>query len=328
MRLLSVFLAILVVLVITFLSLAASFGTGRGIDALMQRRRVAELRSREPAPLIADRSIPDSTTLDRVQLLATHNSYHKRAGPLQYFLIGLAQPGEPARLRYEHPALYEQLEAGVRGVELDLRNRGRRLVISHVPMVDNRATCPDFRLALQEIRIWSELNPEHVPIHVLLELKEDWRLLDPRLKPWDSNALALLDALILEEFPLEGLLVPGDVGPGAAWPALSEVRGRVLFILHVDERITPLYRGGVLWRSGAGDSWARVQILNDPIADAVAIQESLARGDLVRTRADADLVRKPLRTRAARESGAQIVSTDYPDSGELSTRVLPARAAD
>lgn len=322
MRILSVLLAILALLVFTFLSLAASFGMGRGIDALVQRRRVAELRSREPGTAVADRSIADSTPLDRIQILATHNSYHKQAGPLQYFLIGLAQPGEPAKLRYEHPTLYEQLDAGVRGLELDLRSRGRRLVISHAPMVDNRATCPDFRLALREIRIWSEHNPGHVPIHVLLELKEDWGMLDPRLAPWDPDALARLDALVMEEFPAGGLLVPGDVRADAGWPALGEVRGRVLFILHVDKRITPMYGGGVLWRSGAGEPGSRVQILNDPIADAAAIRDSLARGDLVRTRADADLLRDPVRARAARESGAQIVSTDYPSSGELETRTL------
>jgi hypothetical protein len=60
---------------------------------------------------------------------------------------------------------------------------------------------------------------------------------------------------------------------------------------------------------------ARIQILNDPVADAASIRAARARGDIVRTRADADLADEPRRAAAALASGAQIISTDYPGSG-------------
>jgi hypothetical protein len=315
-RILRLLMAFILVLVVAFLSMAASFGIGRGLDALQQARRMSTLRKAGPSPAAAipDPQIPGNTPLDRIQVVATHNSYHLRAGPLQYFLIGLVKPGEPAKLRYQHEPIYDQLSGGVRGLELDVRNRGRRLVVSHVPMVDNRSTSPDLGLALEEIRLWSSRHPEHVPLTVLLELKEDWGFLDPRLRPWDTRALEHLDTLIRKVFPPTALILPADLSPDT-WPTLDQVRGRVLFVLHVDARITDLYGGDVLWRSGSGDPAARVQILNDPTVDGPAIAAALRRRNLVRTRADADLVRDPARLGAALTSGAQIISTDYPGAG-------------
>lgn len=327
MRVLRVVLAVLLVMVVSFLSLAGSFGTARGLDAIRQIRRMGMLESPAMDLRVAlpDSTLPGDTPLDRVQVIATHNSYHIQAGPLQYFLVGLFQPGEPAKLRYTHVALYDQLDLGVRSFELDIRNRVRRIVVSHVPMVDNRATTPDLRRALEEIRLWSERNPAHVPISVLLELKEDWGFLDPRLAPWDTAALARLDTPIRSVFPTGTLLTPDSVPEDGGWPALDQVRGRVLFILHYDPRITPLYTGSTMWISAAGEGIvgsrrARIQILNDPVGDAALIAASLARGDLVRTRADADLVADPARVAAALASGAQIISTDHPGSGGV---VLP-----
>jgi hypothetical protein len=305
----------------------------RGLDGARQKRRVEALR-RAAAPVAeherAARALPADVRLDGIQLVATHNSYHLRSDALRLFLIGLVEPGEPAKLRYSHAPLSAQFDGGIRSIELDVRNRGGRFVIAHVPLVDDRTAVPDFRYALEEIRLWSERTPGHVPIVVILELKDDWTFLDPRLKPWDRSALDRLDALIRAVFSPSGLLVPDDVRAGAAslesailargWPALREVRGRVMFILHENEEYRRLYTEGNPTLAGRamfpcappGSPDAGVLILNDPVADGGRIRDLVRRGYLVRTRADADLAIDPAQRRAALDSGAQVVSTDFP----------------
>jgi hypothetical protein len=68
--------------------------------------------------------------------------------------------------------------------------------------------------------------------------------------------------------------------------------------------------------SEPGVPYEAVYVLNDPVADAAAIQTAVSQGFIVRTRADADMV-EPLandttRRDAALASGAQIISTDVP----------------
>ena len=305
----------------------------RGTDGVRQRRRVEALRRADTATVDDGRAgadLPGDVRLDRLQLVGTHNSYHLRSDALRLFLIGLVEPGEPEKLRYAHAPLAEQFDGGLRSIELDVRNRGGRFIVSHVPLVDDRTTVPDFRSALEEIRLWSQRAPDHVPIIVLLELKDDWTSLDPRLKPFDRAALDRLDALIREVVTPAVLLTPDDVRAGAesleaailarGWPSLRETRGRVMFVLHENEEYRRLFIEGNPTLAGRamftcappGSPDAGVLILNDPVADGAKIRDLVRRGYLVRTRADADLAIDPVQFRAALDSGAQIVSSDYP----------------
>jgi hypothetical protein len=59
---------------------------------------------------------------------------------------------------------------------------------------------------------------------------------------------------------------------------------------------------------------AGVAVADDPVADGTRIKDLLAKGFLVRTRADADGSHDPAGLAAALASGAQVVSTDFPPS--------------
>jgi hypothetical protein len=314
--------------------LAASvtaFSAQRAADLAAQKARLEALRAAPPAAsasLAADLALPDSAGFGRLRLLATHNSYRRAAGPVRLFYIGLVEPAWPARLAYSHPPLYDQLEAGLRSFELDLRVRGQGFALAHVPLVDDRSHEPDFALALEELALWSDRNPGHVPIVLLLELVDDYSFLDPALRPWDGPALDRLDAALRAGLGRR-LVEPDELRAGAAslfeavrrgWPELGSLRGRFLAILHKDEAYRALYTAGRPSLEGRAmldcaplpSPDASADVLNDPVGDARAIRAESAEGILVRTRADADLVHSPALLAAALDSGARIVSTDFP----------------
>jgi hypothetical protein len=311
------------------------FAVGRRADFADQRNRVDALaRSSNSTPgtsFAEDLGIPDDIPLNRLRMIATHNSYRKKADRLGLFFIGLAQPGESARLDYAHPPLTRQLDAGVRSFELDLRLRNGEFETAHVPLVDARSTVPSFRLALEEIALWSARNPRHVPLIILLELKSDYSFLDPRLRKIGAADLDKLDALIVSVLGRR-LITPDEVRSGAqslemavtrhGWPRLAALRGRILVILHEDETYRrpyiqgrPTLEGRAMFTCAPqGSSDAAIAILNDPIADGSRIQKLVASGYLVRTRADGDGVHNAGLLSAAIASGAQIVSTDFPSA--------------
>ncbi len=320
-------------LLLFLLGSIAFFTIGRRADFVDQRHRVDALQrvGVASASLAADLSVPEDLPLDHLRMIATHNSYRRRADGLRLFFIGLAQPGEPARLDYAHPPLSAQLDAGLRSFELDVRLRTGQFQVTHVPLVDDRSTAPDLRLALREIALWSDGNRGHVPVILLFELKDDYMLLDQGLQRIDGPELDRLDALLRSELGSR-LLTPDDVRADApslasaratsGWPRVGTVRGRILVILHENEAYRQAYIAGRPTLEGramftcapAGAPDAAIAILNDPVADRTKIAELVARGVLVRTRADGDGVHGAEGLAAALASGAQVISTDFPPS--------------
>jgi hypothetical protein len=332
-------LIILVASCAAFVALSIGyFSMSRASDFSAQRRRVAALRSAPPAragSLAADLALPDETPFSSLRYLATHNSYRRSSDSLRLLYIGLVEPLWPEKLAYSHPALTEQLDSGIRSLELDVRARKGGFVLAHVPLVDDRTDEPDFALALEELAIWSGRNPGHVPLVVILELKDDYSFLDPALRKWDAAALDRLDAALRSGLGSK-LLPPDELRGGKptlagallerGWPKLGAMRGRIIVVLHQDEALRRLYTEGRTGLEGrpvlfgramldcapAGSPDEAVAILNEAIGDGAEIAARSAKGVLVRTRADADLVHSPELLAAALASGARIVSTDFP----------------
>jgi hypothetical protein len=308
------------------------FTAGRSSDFAAQRKRMSELRSSPAAAsasLAADLAIPDNASLASLRYLATHNSYRRSSDPLRLFFIGLVEPEWPEKLAYSHPSPTTQLESGLRSFEFDIRPRKDGFVLAHVPLVDDRSDIPDFGLALEEIALWSDRNPGHVPLILLLELKEDYSFLDPALGRWDVEAFDRLDKALRRGLGGK-LFAPDELRGGAAslssalarrgWPSVGETRGRILVILHQNETYRRIYTEGRPSLEGRamfdcappGSPDEAVAILNDPIGDSVEIAELSAKDILVRTRADSDLKHSSDMLAAALASGARIISTDYP----------------
>lgn len=251
-----------------------------------------------------------------LQAKGTHNSTH-------------VQTANRPEWRYTHRPLDEQAASqGVRQFELDLwfdDDTGGYEVL-HIPFLDEGTTCRALTDCLGVLKGWSDANPDHHPLFVLVEVKDGW---DEHVGP---SRLDALDEALLSVWPEDRLVTPafvqGDAatlrdGVAAGWPTLGVLRGRALFVLHEGGAWRDAYTLGLtvadrpLFPDAFGDidlPIAAVHTLNDPF-DA-RIPAVVDAGHLVRTRADADTVQARSNDTTQRDqalaSGAHFVSTDFP----------------
>jgi len=308
--------------------------------------------------------------LNQLQTIGTHNSYHVEAPDQEKALRASVDPQAAASLEYGHSPLPRQLEQeGIRQIELDvyadpegglyaepliraltgqgpydpvMREPGFKVL--HIQDVDYHSTCLTLTSCLTEIKQWSDGNRGHVPIAVLLELKDEplslpgvpYETVVP--VPWDAALMDRLDAQIRSLFPRRSLITPDDVRGSrptlesavldGGWPTVRVSRGRTMFLMENDGdyrttylRGHPSLKGRVLFTHATpGQPDAAFLEENDPTGEnGRRIADEVRRGYLVRTRADADTVEArtgdTTRRDAALASGAQWVSTDYPAPG-------------
>jgi hypothetical protein len=223
---------------------------------------------------------------------------------------------------------------------------GPGLKVLHVPDVDFETSCLTFVACLQELEDWSGANPGHLPVMVQIEAKDEAASIPPGVLPpglpppvtpvpFGPAELDSIDEEIRSVFGDDQLITPDAVRGDRAtleeavlkdgWPTLNETRGRFLFTLDNEGNERDLYVAGhpslvgrvMFTSSPPGSPEAAFVKLNDPIANGAEISSLVAAGYIVRTRADADTVEARLgltvRRDAALASGAQFVSTDYPE---------------
>ncbi len=216
-------------------------------------------------------------------MLAAHNAYHLEGPPSLLAAITEALPELTPTIEYSHPTLTEQLDLGVRSVELDVfedpdggRSATPKAVallgrdpvdpamaepgfkVFHIQEVDFRSTCPTFVACLTELRNWSDAHSEHVPIVVHLEAKDgvipdplDLAFVQPI--PVSEATFTALEDEIRSVLAPERVVTVADVqgdhptlGEAVAaegWPDVAELRGRFVFVLDDHDVKRELYRG-------------------------------------------------------------------------------------
>ncbi|MCR5879111.1 phosphatidylinositol-specific phospholipase C1-like protein [Phenylobacterium sp. J367] len=300
--------------------------------------------------------------MNALQAVGTHNSYKLAIAPKEMALLRAANPRTADTLDYSHRPLAAQLDDGARQLEIDLLldpETGRYadpvfhrlakdgdpydftalrkpgLKVLHAQDVDYRAVCNLFADCLGEIRAWSQAHPDHVPLLILLNLKEG-----PTGVPggvvapvFDAAAMDRIDAEIRAAFPETALITPDSVRgrhptlkaavAAGAWPTLGAARGKVMFACDCPpEQVArylgdrPSLEGRAAFVNIGEDAPAAAYItLNEPVEQQARIAAAVRAGLIVRTRADADTVEARTgdrrRQAAAFASGAQYVSTDY-----------------
>jgi|GEM_PF-229677 hypothetical protein len=299
---------------------------GPGAHLLYVQTKVAGLKRRGIGV------ITGAMRLNQLQALGTHNSYHTYPQPP---LDGVAS------LDYFEDPLDVQFQSqGVRQIELDINigdDPTGQFQVFHVQGLDTGTTCFVFTDCLNTIKTWSQAHPQHAPIAILLELKNnDFNLPSPN-RNWIASDLDRLDTTIRTVFTENKMFTPDDLrGTHTSladavsqdgWPEINAVRGQVMFLMDNGGTFRTWYRDGhvglanrVLFTNASpGDDDAAFIERNDSKGSLADIQSLIGQGYVVRTRADADTVEarnNDTTTRdAAIASGATWVSSDYVVAG-------------
>jgi len=269
--------------------------------------------------------------LNFFQFYGSHNSYKTEINPKVFQELRRVNPQAAASLEYWHVPLADQLELGLRVLELDifydpegtLFSRDGVFPVLHVQTIDTGSHCAHLADCIAQINAWSSLNPDHEPLLISFNAKTDAIDQPGFVTPLEFNTQAWrqLDAQLRQGFGGR-IINPAEVlsPQGPHWPTLGQARGKVLLLLDEGPAKHEAYHGAVkrpalFANLAAGDPRAAIQVLNDPVADLQRINDALQAGLLVRTRADADTVEArtgdTTRRDAAFASGAQFISTDY-----------------
>jgi hypothetical protein len=326
-------------------------------------------------PVTYDNGPTDSLKINQIQVIASHNSYHLKTNDSIFnwmtkaMALGLLPSQyDPRGIDYWHLPLEQQFnDYNVRGIELDIYNdpqggnfyyrQGMSMVgldndshvealkqpgfkIVHIPDFDFNTSYFTFKQALTTVYNWSVAHPNHLPIFINIETKEETvGAALPNLPgmtlaiPFDAEACNKVDEEIRSVFgdALEKVITPDDVrgsyntleaaALAGNWPTLAKARGKVVFIMEgpaesVYKAGHPSLQGRAMFvYSDPGTPEAAFVILNNPTGSKTQITNRVQQGYIVRTRSDAgtDEARDGDYTdmNNAFESGAQITSTDY-----------------
>lgn len=330
-----------------------------------------------------DSGSSDEPTVDinQIQVLGSHNSYHLQPREEIFAVLQELSSELAESIEYSHVPLDEQFtEHAVRQIEIDVfadpegglyADQAANPVVGlpeasgipeldepgfkvlHTQDFDYNTNCLTLVACLEMVETWSSANPEHVPLMVMIEAKQETieeaagELGDGVEIPdlgftepvrFTSELFDNLDAEIASVIPEDMILTPDDVRGDHdtleeavledGWPSLDNSRGKVMFALvnTGDERDAYLeghasLEGRVMFTSSEpGEPDAAFLRLDDPIEEGDRIAELVEAGYLIRTRSDTPTAdarnNDTTRREAALSSGAQFVSTDYeiPDS--------------
>ena len=313
----------------------------------------------------------DDLSLIDIQATGTHNSYKIAIPPPELAMIAASDPEAAAGLDYAHAPLAEQLDWGLRQLEIDLfydPEGGRYTTpllpaatvgmagarefdpepleapgfkVFHTQDIDVWSHCPRFITCLEIIEAWSDANPDHAPVLILLNLKTG-AIPVPGSTPaldFSPQAFDAMDAEIRSVMAPVDMITPDDIrgdhdnlrdgALGGGWPSLDAARGKVMFALDTGPANVTTYlegapslQGRVAFVNSLSEDadHAAYFTLNNPIRQGDRIRAAVEAGFLVRTRADANTVEARTNDTARREaafaSGAQYISTDYPTPRE------------
>lgn len=284
-----------------------------------------------------EQAYSDGTKLNELAVIGTHNSYQtltyfpKRA--LDVILDYTTSSNRYDKSNFEMDTLTQQLEYGVRKLELDIEtvDDGEiSFIVTHDPLTDNVTSCYDFGKALEEIAMWSDNNPNHLPVYLLIEPKSGV----PNIKKMKNFSLqyALEFDNILRDVLGDRLLTPAmamgeyeslaEMRSADSWPTLKDCADKIIVLLHpcnvtddyieADSSIKTQAMFPVLDLEEADKPYCSYILVNDPFEAAEYRETASEKNLIVRTRADAYPSFSDERYAATDSCGAQIVTTDYP----------------
>ncbi|WP_020533239.1 Ca2+-dependent phosphoinositide-specific phospholipase C [Flexithrix dorotheae] len=249
---------------------------------------------------------------------------------------------DPTGNRFTRPAVYDVLRQKGYKEFLPYDSTGLEkpgFKVLHVPDIDFRSHYTTFEQALIALKNWSDKHPGHVPVFIMIEAKDKGIPIFPNsaeVLPYTAEVFDELDHLIFSVLGKEKVITPDLVRGEYStleegvlaqnWPLLSASLGKFVFMLlpstagmslkspYVENR--PNLEGRAMFvQSEPGQSYAAFLLLDNSLMRKEEIKAAVKKGYLVRTRSDIETyeakVNDMSRAKAAFESGAQVISTDF-----------------
>lgn len=182
--------------------------------------------------------------LNHFQMIGSHNSYKQAIQP-ELLKVAMAQDPSIAGLAYSHLTIPEQLDMGLRIIEIDIYNDpeggrysqplGNQIISSmglpvqdfdpsndlekpgfkvfHVQDIDFRSHCLLLKNCLSEIKHWSESHPDHFPIVITINVKADTLQLAGSTEPlpFTAEVYDQLDDAFLQSLGRDNIITPEAV---------------------------------------------------------------------------------------------------------------------
>lgn len=305
----------------------------------------------------------DNLKINEIQVIGSHNSYKKAILPEVYsYLAKKDTLNFLPRIQYEHIPVPEQLDLGLRNLEIDVYADSKGGKYAHPKILDLVKTMqafdpegkmkkPGYKMihitdidyqtwyytledCLKDLKKWSESHPDHDPVFITLEPKDGKaNKFGTEPEHYTSKLFDDLDNELKNYLGKDKIITPDDIKGSYKtlneavlsknWPKVKDAKGKFVFVLDNNSENRDLYakdhpslKGRMMFtNSTPGTPEAAILFMNEPQKDSSKIQDLVKQGYIIRTRADADTMEARSedysRFEKAKESGAQIITTDY-----------------
>ncbi|KPH11911.1 phosphatidylinositol-specific phospholipase C1-like protein [Chryseobacterium sp. ERMR1:04] len=298
--------------------------------------------------------------INEIQVIGSHNSYKKAILPEVYsYLSKKDSMNFLPRIQYEHIPIPQQLDLGLRNLEIDVYADSKGGKYAHPKILDLVKTTqpfdpegkmkkPGYKMihitdidyqtwyytledCLKDLKKWSDAHPDHDPVFITLEPKDgEPNTFGTEPEHYTSQLFDDLDNELKKYLGKNKIITPDEIRGSyntlneavlkKNWPKVKDAKGKFFFVLDNNSENRDLYmkdhpslKGRMVFtNSTPGTPESAVLFRNDPSPEINAL---VKQGYIIRTRADADTMeaRKEdySRFEKAKESGAQVITTDY-----------------
>ncbi len=245
---------------------------------------------------------------------------------------------DPKGGRFAHPKIVELTQQAGLPADPDFDPRHEMdkpgMKVIHIGDLSERSSCHLFTGCLTEIRAWSKAHPQHVPLFLLVETKHGNVKEIPGsvyAEDFTPAAFDALDAEIRSVFPDNEIILPDAVRgsyptlnaaiKAGHWPTLAQSRGKVIFLMDQRPMETVYTEGhaslkGRILFTNAVPGEPDAAFTEENAGSRERIDGLVREGYIVRARADDSTVAARTNDTTRRDellqSGAQMISTDYP----------------
>lgn len=235
--------------------------------------------------------------------------------------------------KYAHPKILDLVKTTEPfDPEGKMKKPGYKMI--HITDIDFQTWYYTLEECLKDLKKWSDKHPDHDPVFITLEPK-DGKANQFGTEPehYTSQLFNDLDNELKKYLGKDKIITPDDIRGSYKtlneavlnknWPKVKDAKGKFLFVLDNNGENRDLYakdhpslKGRMIFtNSTPGTPESAVLFMNEPKKDDTIIKDLVKKGYIIRTRADADTMEARSedysRFEKAKESGAQIITTDY-----------------